>query len=179
MFVRDTCQNGGMNTLSEEETRALREALDDEYHAWATYDQVIADFGEVRPFTNIRNAEARHIGALLVLFDRYGLDVPPNTWPGRVPRFRTLEEACEGGVADEIANAEMYDRLLASTERHDILTVLSHLQEASQLRHLSAFQRCVERSGGRGRGRGRGGQRGAAGNGGGGRGGFGGGRGGW
>lgn len=144
-----------MNTLSEEEIRALHEALDDEYHAWATYDQVIADFGEVRPFTNIRSAEARHIGALLVLFDRYGLDVPPNTWPGRVPRFRTLEEACEGGVAGEIANAEMYERLLASTERHEILTVLSHLQEASQLRHLPAFQRCVERSGGiRGRGRG-------------------------
>ena len=38
--------------LEEQERQALREALDDEYHAWATYDQVIADFGAVRPFIN-------------------------------------------------------------------------------------------------------------------------------
>jgi hypothetical protein len=29
-----------MNTLTETEIRALNEALDDEYRAWATYDQV-------------------------------------------------------------------------------------------------------------------------------------------
>lgn len=34
-----------MNDLSEAEIHALNEALDDEYRAWATYDQVIADFG--------------------------------------------------------------------------------------------------------------------------------------
>ncbi len=38
-----------MNTLTDAEIRALDEALDDEYQAWATYDQVIADFGEVAP----------------------------------------------------------------------------------------------------------------------------------
>ena len=53
-----------MNSLTEIEIQVLNEALDDEYHAWATYDQVIADFGEVRPFSNIREAEARHINAL-------------------------------------------------------------------------------------------------------------------
>ncbi len=38
-----------MVTLTESEIRALREALDDEYHARATYDQVIRDFGEAAP----------------------------------------------------------------------------------------------------------------------------------
>ena len=76
-----------MNNLTESEIRTLHEALDDEYHAWATYDQVIADFGEVRPFSNIREAEARHIEALCTLFARYGLPVPENTWPGRVARY--------------------------------------------------------------------------------------------
>jgi len=56
-----------MNELTDIEIRMLQEALDDEYHAWAIYDQVIADFGEVRPFINIRQAEARHIEALLGL----------------------------------------------------------------------------------------------------------------
>jgi len=52
-----------MTTLNEAEITALHEALDDEYQTWATYDQVIKDFGEVRPFINIRNAQARHIEA--------------------------------------------------------------------------------------------------------------------
>ena len=142
-----------MNTLSEAEIHALNEALDDEYLAWATYDQVIADFGEVRPFSNIREAEARHIEALCTLFARYGLSVPENPWPGKVARYASLQAACEAGVIAEIANGDMYERLLGATRRPDILTVLRNLQEASQQRHLAAFQRCTQRSAGGGAGR--------------------------
>lgn len=153
-----------MTELSESEVRALYEALDDEYRAWATYDQVIADFGEVRPFSNIREAEARHIDALRGLFLRYGLPVPENSWPGRVPHYASLQAACEAGMAAEIANGAMYDRLIESIGRVDLLTVLRNLQAGSQQRHLLAFQRCVERNpeerGGGGRGhRHRGGRR--------------------
>jgi len=146
-----------MSLLTESEINALNEALDDEYHAWATYDQVIADFGEVPPFSNIREAEARHIGALYALFERYGLPVPDNPWQEKVERYASLQAACEAGVAAEIANGKMYDRLLATTQRPDILTVLRNLQEASQQRHLPAFQRCAQgiRGGGRGNGAGR------------------------
>lgn len=136
-----------MNALSETEIRALHEALDDEYRSWATYDQVITDFGEVPPFSNIREAEARHIEALCTLFTRYGLPVPPNPWPGKVARYINLQAACEASVADEIANGEMYERLLGTTQRPDILTVLRNLQEASQQRHLAAFQRCAQHAG--------------------------------
>ena len=136
-----------MSTLDESEISALHAALDDEYHAWETYDQVIRDFGLVRPFSNIRDAEARHINALIGLFDRYGVPVPANPWPGRVERYPSLHEACVAAVAAEIANAALYERLLASTARPDILAVFGNLQEASQQRHLRAFQRCVERRG--------------------------------
>lgn len=145
-----------MSLLTESEIRALDEALDDEYHAWATYDQVIADFGEVPPFSHIREAEARHIGALYALYARYGLPVPENPWPGKVERYASLQAACEAGVAAEIANGDMYGRLLGATQRPDILTVLRNLQEASQQRHLPAFQRCAQGiRGGRGSGAGR------------------------
>jgi len=144
-----------MNSLTETEIHALNEALDDEYRAWATYDQVIADFGEVSPFSNIREAEARHIKALCTLFARYGLPVPENPWPGKVARYASLQAACEAGVAAEIANGEMYEQLLGATQRPDILTVLRNLQEASQQRHLAAFQRCAQRSTGGGGGAGR------------------------
>lgn len=136
-----------MSTLNESEIAALNAALDDEHHAWATYDQVIRDFGLVRPFSNIRDAEARHIDALLGLFERYGVPVPVNPWPGRVERYPSLHEACVAAVVAEIANAALYERLLASTTRPDILAVFGNLQEASQQRHLRAFQRCVERRG--------------------------------
>jgi hypothetical protein len=140
-----------MDELTETEIRALDAALDDEYRAWATYDQVIADFGEVRPFSNIREAEARHLAALRALFLRYGLPMRENPWPGKVPRYASIREACQAGVAAEIENGELYERLLASTQRPDILAVFRNLQEASQQRHLPAFQRCLQRAGAGGR----------------------------
>ncbi|MDP1665243.1 MAG: hypothetical protein Q8L79_08960 [Methylobacter sp.] len=45
-----------MNNLTDTENRALHEALDDEYRSFTTYDQVLADFGEVPPFSHIREA---------------------------------------------------------------------------------------------------------------------------
>lgn len=136
-----------MNGLAEIEIRALNEALDDEYHSWATYDQVIADFGKVQPFSNIREAEAHHIEALRTLFVRYELPMPKNSWPGKVERYASLQAACKAAVAAEIANGAMYGRLLNMTQRPDIISVLRNLQEASKERHLPAFQRCAEHSG--------------------------------
>jgi hypothetical protein len=139
-----------MTDLAQNEIHALSEALDDEYGAWATYDQVIADFGAAPPFSNIRDAEARHIEALHSLYMFYGLPIPPNPWPGKTPRYASLQEACVAGVAAEVANGELYDRLLTATYRPDILAVFRNLQEASQQRHLPAFERCVQRGSGGG-----------------------------
>jgi len=136
-----------MRMLDEAEVRALAEALDDEYRALATYDRVIADFGDVLPFTNIRDAEARHVDALRAVYARYGLEPPVNPWPGRVPRYASVQEACEAGVVAEVENGALYERLLAATRRPDILAVFRNLQEASQLRHLPAFERCAHRRG--------------------------------
>ena len=141
-----------MTELTENEIRALHEALDDEYHAWMTYDQVIADFGAVAPFSNIRDAEARHLEALHTLYTLYGLPIPANPWSGKALRYANLQEACEAGVAAEIANGELYERLLAATNRPDIWIVFRNLQEASQQRHLPAFQRCAQGGGGGGLG---------------------------
>ena len=137
-----------MDSLTELEIRALHEAMDDEYRSWATYGQVVMDFGEVRPFINIREAEARHIEALRTLYVRYGVPVPTNTWVGRVDRYPSLQAACEAAVMAEIANAEMYERLITTMTRADIVSVLRNLQAASQERHLQAFQRCTQRGGG-------------------------------
>ncbi|MEE4379029.1 MAG: DUF2202 domain-containing protein [Candidatus Competibacteraceae bacterium] len=99
----------------------------------------------MRPFSNIRDAEGRHIDALRGLFSRYGLAVPENPWPGKVTHYPSIQAACEAGVEAEIANGAMYERLIMATQRADILTVLRNLQAASQQRHLPAFERCARR----------------------------------
>lgn len=129
--------------LSESEEEALRLALDDEYKAWSVYEQVIADVGAVRPFTSVQMAEEKHIAALVTLFERYGLDVPGNEWPGDVPTFDTLLDACEAGVQAEIDNAALYDELFSMVDNADIIRVFSALQEASQTKHLLSFERCA------------------------------------
>jgi hypothetical protein len=128
--------------------QALIEALDDEYKASATYAHIISIFGEIRPFTNILEAEKRHIQALLPLFEKYGISVPENSWGNRVETPNSILEACQAGIDAEIENAEMYERLLAATQDYaDVQQVFKNLQRASQENHLPAFQRCVERGG--------------------------------
>jgi len=148
--------NEPTDLLSERERSDLLAALDDEYMARATYTQVIDDFGPVRPFVNIVEAEGRHAAALERLLARYQVPVPPDTWPGRVARYPSIRTACEAAVEAEIENGALYTRVLGGTDRPDILEVYRNLQEASQERHLPAFRRCAERgAGGDGQGRGR------------------------
>lgn len=122
---------------------ALRIALDDEYKAWATYQQILADFGVVRPFNNIVRAEEKHIGSLSDLLEKYGYAIPENPWGGKVDRYDSLEAACTVGVEAEIANGTLYDELLQMTDKADVLKVFRSLQSASQDNHLPAFQRCA------------------------------------
>jgi len=133
-------------SLSLQEQRALADALDDEYKSYETYQQVIRDFGPVRPFINIVEAEARHIAALLALFTTYAVAPPANRWAVQAPRFADVHAACVAGVQGEIDNVALYDRLLHATHRPDVLQVFHALRSASQDRHLPAFQRCAQRA---------------------------------
>jgi len=131
--------------LSATERHALCDALDDEYKSYATYAQVIADFGPERPFINIVEAEERHFSALLALFAAYQITPPKDRWRDNAPRFANLNAACLAAVQGEIDNVAIYDRALQSTTRADILAVYRTLREASLERHLPAFRRCTER----------------------------------
>ena len=134
---------------------ALKEALDDEYKARATYRAVLAAFGDVRPFVNIVESEERHIGALRRLFERYGIEMPGDLWPSRISVPESLEAACATAVEGEIENRALYERLMVAAVGHpDVEETFRNLQSASQDNHLPAFERALERErGGRGRGR--------------------------
>lgn len=121
----------------------LTAALDDEYRAQATYLAVIEKFGLVAPFKEIVEAEARHIAALLPMFDKYGIAIPTNRWLGNVDIGFSLLANCEAGVEGEICNYQMYDLFLSRTFAQDVRNVFLSLRNASANHHLPAFQACV------------------------------------
>jgi len=123
---------------------ALTAGLTDEHHAYDTYQVVIDQFGVVRPFTNIQQAEASHIAALEFLFERYGLELPAVAPLAEVPQFDTLTDACATGAAAEIANFSLYDSWIATVQDYpDMVQVFTALRDASEFQHLPAFERCA------------------------------------
>ena len=127
---------------------ALASALDDEYHARATYRAVLDAFGPVRPFVNIIESEGRHIDALKRLFRRYDLALPADGWADRVPAPDSVEAACKAGVDAERANAALYERLFEAVGGYpDVEETFRNLLSASQENHLPAFERGLQRPG--------------------------------
>jgi len=130
--------------LNKEAKDALNKAIDDEYKAMSTYQKIIDKFGMVRPFSMIKNAEEQHISSLKAIFDKYGLAVPNNTWLEKAKAPDTLKQACQTGVEAEIANAKLYkEELLPAVKNYeDITTVFTNLMNASEQKHLVAFEKC-------------------------------------
>ncbi len=130
-------------TLSDAAQEALRLAMTDEYNAQAFYQAVLGKFGQVRPFSMIIRAEEQHIAMLKALFDKYGMTVPENTVLAQaVPD--TVSAACQTGVEAEQVNATLYrEKLMPVVSNYpDITSVFMKLMNASQERHLPAFERC-------------------------------------
>ena len=119
---------------------ALTYAIQDEYLAQSRYDAIIKEFGEIRPFTQIKMAEQRHITALLPLFTRYNITVPENNANQYTTTPKTLKEAFEAGVQGEIDNIAMYEKLAALSDLpQDVRTVMTKVGDASK-NHLAAFK---------------------------------------
>lgn len=129
--------------LTASQTAPLDTALQDEYHAEQVYQQVLADFGSLRPFANVVFAEQRHASYIVSLLKARGAVVPSSNWNAdNVPRFQTVRAACAGAADAEVANIAMYDRLLAGDLPADVRQVFERNRWASAARHLPAFTRC-------------------------------------
>ena len=125
-------------------SQVLRIAVYDEFHAYETYRKVLDTFGDVKPFSNIIQAEINHYNALIPLLQKYNVEVPIDNWYERIELPKTLVECCEVGVAAEIDNIQMYDNLLLYVDEYpDIQDVLYKLQAASYNNHLPTFRSCV------------------------------------
>ena len=136
--------NYPVGKLPNEVKTALDEAINDEYKALSTYEKVIGTFGQVRPFSMIKGAEEQHIASLKAIYDKYGLAIPENQWTDKIVAPTTMQQACQTGVDAEIANVSLYqNRLLpVVTDYEDITLVFTNLMNASQQKHLPAFDKC-------------------------------------
>lgn len=147
-------------TLSDGARSAIEAALEDEHRAEAFYAAVMEKFGDVRPFRNIIRAEQAHAAELNALLVNYGLEqktANPHLGSAELAALvpETLGDACKIGVDAEIANRELYDKRLmpAVQDYADVQVVFAALRDASEKKHLPAFERC---GGGQGQGMGQG-----------------------
>jgi hypothetical protein len=136
--------------LPIEVQEAVLEALvgaEGEYAAYATYDAILNEYGNVNPYANIMTAEAKHIDALKQILDQYEVAYPiENPSLGMIDAPDSLAEAAQAGVDAEIANVALYaEQLEAVADYPDIVAVFLSLQAASQEQHLPAFERAAAR----------------------------------
>lgn len=136
--------------LPIEVQEAVLEALvgvEGEYAAYATYDAILNEYGNVNPYANIMAAEAKHIDALKKILDQYGVAYPvENPYLGMIEAPESLAAAAQAGVDAEIANVALYEeQLKAVGDYPSIVSVFLNLQAASQEQHLPAFERAAAR----------------------------------
>ncbi len=131
-----------VGVLTAEQQAALVDFWTDEHKALATYQAVLAQFGDVQPFSAIALAEQGHIAALERIFARYGIAIP-STPVLDTPVFATQVEACTVAAQAETDNAALYDSLQEQFTQPDILQVIGNLRNASLNHHLPAFQSCA------------------------------------
>ena len=139
----------GSSALEKNKTYTLSEmltyAIQDEYLAYAEYEEIIGAFGSIRPFTNIIKAEATHISELEPILENHGVTVPKNTADEYTAVPGTLIDAYQAGLDAEVKNIAMYEAFLKQDLPEDVKAAFTLLKNASE-HHLAAFERSVGRS---------------------------------
>jgi len=126
----------------------LTMAIQDEYLARQEYESILDEYGSIRPFTNIIQAEVNHIELLEPLFTTYKITIPEDDAIDHVVLPDTLEESFAIGVQAEVNNIAMYERFLEEGLPEDVQDVFRRLVSASY-NYLEAFARQAEGNSGR------------------------------
>jgi hypothetical protein len=128
--------------LTPAEKTALNQAIAEEYLAYNTYRAVLVQYPGAIPFRNIVLSEQQHVSTLAGLFTKYGLPVPPNPGLSPAPTWTSLKAACQTGVDVEKDDIALYNNLLPTVQKADVIRVFTNLRSASLYNHLPAFDAC-------------------------------------
>lgn len=135
-------QGARLVRLTTAETSVLQTAIAEEYLALNTYNAVLKQYPSMVPFANIVLSEQQHVNALAGLFTKYGLAIPGNPGTTAGSYWSTRKAACQTGVEVEVDDIALYDRLIPTMTKADIVRVFSNLRSASLYSHLPAFEAC-------------------------------------
>lgn len=116
----------------------LLKALDDEYKAYSFYFSA-SEFGA--PFTNLLEAEANHINAIIFHLNELGVQIPANPYSFATPK--SFEEAAVIALQNEQANVELYNTLVTNENDAQIIDTFYRLQAASYNNHIPALQNAL------------------------------------
>ncbi len=135
----------GAQTALEDTDLTIEEmltyALQDEYLALAEYQVIVGTYGEIRPFTNLINAETYHVSLLLPLFETYGVTLVDPITSDSIVAPDSITASIAVGISAEEANIAMYEAFLATPDLpEDVKAVFEQLLLASN-RHLVAFSK--------------------------------------
>ncbi len=143
----NTATRAKVSVVDQKSRDALLAALDDERRAEAYYGAVLDRFGQVRPFSQIINAERRHEAHVLTLMKNHGVDAPANRWANEKPEVpSTLADAARQAVEFERQNVAMYDGFLEFVPAGDIRDTMAQMRKVSLERHIPAFEAAAKRS---------------------------------
>ncbi len=146
--------------LSEDEKAGLLKMRQEEKLARDVYLKLYEKWG-IQTFANIANSEQRHMDAVKVLIDKYGIEDPisdDSIGVFKDAEFTNLynELVTEGSgsetdalaVGAKIEDLDIYDLqdLISKTDNDDIKFVYERLKNGSY-NHLRAFSRLLERYG--------------------------------
>lgn len=116
----------------------LLKALDDEYKAYSFYFSA-SEFGA--PFTNLLEAEANHINAIIFHLNELGVQIPANPYSFATPK--SFEEAVAIALQNEQANVELYNTLVTNENDAQIIDTFYRLQAASYNNHIPSLQNAL------------------------------------
>ena len=138
--------NYGAKTSREDSTLEVKEmllyAIQDEYLANKEYEKIMDEYGQQRPFSNIKKAEERHISMLKTVLSNNKIEIPKDESSTIVKLPESLDEAYKAGVEAEIENIAMYERFLQQELTVDARRAFEALKNASE-NHLRAFRKFV------------------------------------
>ena len=138
--------NYGAKASREDSTLEVKEmllyAIQDEYLANKEYEMIMDEYGQQRPFSNIKKAEERHISMLKEVLFKNGIDIPKDDSSEYVKLPNSIDEAYRLGVEAEIENIAMYERFLQQELTVDARRAFEALKNASE-NHLRAFRKFV------------------------------------
>lgn len=120
---------------------ALGATLQREQHALATYQNVIARLGAIRPFANIIPAEQQHVATLKAFLAECTVALLTGTVTGATAPA-TTSQACALGLSTEQSLVSLYDQQLPNmTSYPDVHQAFGSFKTVSAESHLTPLQR--------------------------------------